>query len=76
MSVNVLSLATDYVTNVTEVKVELTENIGRVTRVSDVLVVTLAGRHESLTDELMDSVFDELEANGINPFPEAPTEAT
>lgn len=72
MSVNVLSLSTDYVTNVTEVKVELTENIGRITRVKDTLVVTIAGRHESLTDELMDLVFDELEANGIEPFPEAP----
>ncbi len=73
MSVNVLSLATDYVTNVTEVKVEITENIGRVSRVKDVLVVTIAGRHESLTDDLMDEVFDELEANGLNPFPEATT---
>ncbi len=73
MSVNVLALSTDYVTNVTEVKVELTENIGRVTRVKDVLTVTLAGRHESLTDDLMDLVFDELEANGLDPFPAAPT---
>lgn len=69
MSVNVLSLATDYVTNVTEVKVEITENIGRISRVKDVLTVTLAGRHENITDDLMNDVFDELEANGIDVFP-------
>jgi len=73
LSVNVLSLATDYTTNVTEVKVEITENIGRVTRVKDIMTVTLAGRHESLTDDLMNAVFDELEANGLDPFPNAPS---
>jgi hypothetical protein len=33
------------------------------------LVVTIAGRHESINDELMNEVYDELEANGISPFP-------
>ena len=69
MSVQVLGLSTDYVTNVTEVKLEITKNVGRVSRVTDTLTVTIAGRHESITDELMDIVYDELEDNGISPFP-------
>lgn len=71
MSVKVLSMSTDYLTNVTEVKVEITENVGRVSRVRDTLVVTIPGRHEGVTDDLMELVFDELEANGLDPFPAA-----
>jgi hypothetical protein len=69
LSIQVLGLSTDYTTNVTEVKIEITENVGRVARVTDTLVVTIAGRHESINDELMNEVYDELEANGISPFP-------
>ena len=71
MSVNVISLSTDYTTNVTEVKLEITTHVGRITRVTDTLTVSLAGRHEGVTDELMELVFDELEANGLDPFPNA-----
>ena len=71
MTVNVIQMSTDYTTNVTEVKVEVTENVGRVVRQANVYTVTVAGRHESITDELMELVFDELEANGLDPFPDA-----
>jgi hypothetical protein len=69
MSVNVLSMSTDYTTNVTEVKLEITENLGRISRVRDTLTVTIAGRHDGVTDDLMELVFNELEANGLDPFP-------
>lgn len=71
MSVNVISMSTDYTTNITEVKIEITKSVGRISRVTDTLTVTLPGRHEGVTDELMELVFDELEANGLDPFPNA-----
>lgn len=72
MSVKVIAMATDFVTNVTQVTVQLTENVGRLVRVKDELVVPLPGRFEQINEPMMEALFAELQAHGLDPFPEAP----
>lgn len=71
MSVKIINLSTDFVTNVSEVTVQITENVGRIVRVKDTLTVPLPGRFEAIDDALMEALFAELTAQGLNPFPDA-----
>jgi hypothetical protein len=71
MSLKVIALNTDYTTNVTQVTIQLTENVGRIVRVKDTLEIALQGRYDGVSEPMMDALFAELEANGIEPFPEA-----
>lgn len=70
MSIKVLSMATDYTTNVTQVTIQITENVGRIVRIKDELVVPLPGRFEQINEPMMEALFAELEAHGLDPFPE------
>lgn len=70
MSVKVLAMATDYITNVTQVTVQITENVGRIVRVKDELIVPLQGRYEQINEPMMEALFAELQAEGLDPFPE------
>ena len=71
MSIKVLAMATDYVTNVTQVTVQITENVGRIVRIKEELVVPLPGRFEQINEPMMEALFAELEAHGLDPFPQA-----
>ena len=73
MSLKVIAMSTDFVTNVTQVTVQITENIGRLVRIKDELVVPLPGRYEQINEPMMEALFAELQAHGLDPFPEAPT---
>lgn len=70
MSLKVIAMATDYTTNVTQVTVQITENLGRLVRIKDELVVPLPGRFEQINEPMMEALFAELEAHGLDPFPE------
>lgn len=71
MSVKILAMATDYTTNVTQVTLQITENIGRLVRVKEELVIPLPGRFEQIDEPMMEAVFAELQTAGLDPFPEA-----
>jgi hypothetical protein len=71
MSIKILAMATDYTTNVTQVTVQITENVGRIVRIKDELVVPLPGRFELINEPMMEALYAELEAHGLAPFPEA-----
>jgi hypothetical protein len=71
MSVKVLAISTDFVRNVTEVRIQITENIGRIERVKEDLIVPLDGKFEGITDEMMEAVFAALRVEGMDPFPES-----
>lgn len=71
MSLKVIAMSTDYTTNVTQVTVQITENVGRLVRIKDELVVPLPGRFEQINEPMMEALFAELEAHGLDPFPEA-----
>lgn len=69
MSIKVLAMATDYTTNVTQVTVQITENVGRIVRIKDEMIVPLPGRFEQINEPMMEALFAELEAHGLDPFP-------
>jgi hypothetical protein len=54
LSVKVLALSTDFIRNITEVRIQITENIGRIERIKDELVVPIDGRFEIINEEMMD----------------------
>lgn len=70
MSVKVLALSTDFIRNITEVRIQITENIGRIERIKEELVVPLDGRHEIINEEMMEALFAALRVEGMDPFPE------
>lgn len=70
MSVKVLVLSTDFVRNITEVRIQITENIGRIERIKEELVVPLEGRYEIINEEMMEALFAALQVEGMDPFPE------
>jgi len=75
MSIKIMAMATDYENNVTQVTVQITENVGRIVRIKDTLVVPLPGRFEQINEPMMEALFTELQAHGLDPFPEAPAAA-
>ncbi len=70
MSVKVLALSTDFIRNITEVRIQITENIGRIERIKDELVVPIDGRFEIINEEMMEALFAALRVEGMDPFPE------
>lgn len=70
MSLKVTAMSTDFVTNITQVTVQITENVGRLVRIKDELVVALPGRYEQINEPMMEALFAELQAHGLDPFPE------
>lgn len=70
MSVKVLALSTDFIRNITEVRIQITENIGRIERIKDELVVPLEGRFEIINEDMMEALFAALRVEGMDPFPE------
>lgn len=70
MSVKVLALSTDFIRNITEVRIQITENIGRIERIKDELVVPLEGRFEVIGEDMMEALFAALRVEGMDPFPE------
>jgi hypothetical protein len=71
MSIKVIAMATDYENNVTQVTIQITENVGRIVRIKDTLTVPLPGRFEQINEPMMEALFAELGAHGLDPFPEA-----
>jgi hypothetical protein len=70
LSVKVLALSTDFIRNITEVRIQITENIGRIERIKDELVVPIDGRFEIINEEMMEALFAALRVEGMDPFPE------
>jgi hypothetical protein len=70
LSVKVLALSTDFIRNITEVRIQITENIGRIERIKDELVVPIDGRFEIINEEMMEALFTALRVEGMDPFPE------
>lgn len=71
MSIKVIAMATDYENNVTQVTIQITENVGRIVRIKDTLTVPLPGRFEQINEPMMEALFAELQSHGLDPFPEA-----
>ena len=70
MSVKVLALSTDFIRNITEVRIQITENIGRIERIKEELVIPLDGRYEVINEEMMEALFAALRVEGMDPFPD------
>ena len=70
MSVKVLALSTDFIRNITEVRIQITENIGRIERIKEELIVPLDGRYEVINEQMMEALFAALQVEGMDPFPE------
>lgn len=70
MTIKVISMSTDYITNITQVTIQITENIGRIVRVKEELTVPLQGRFEQVNEAMMEALFAALQAEGLEPFPE------
>jgi len=70
LSVKVLALSTDFIRNITEVRIQITENIGRIERIKEELIVPLDGRYEVINEQMMEALFAALQVEGMDPFPE------
>jgi hypothetical protein len=70
MTIKVIAFSTDFIRNVTEVRIQISENVGRIERIKDELIVPLEGRFEIVNDDMMNALFLVLCAEGMDPFPE------
>lgn len=66
MSLNVTNLSVNYYEDVTKVTVEIYEMMGTIEKFKDKLILTLAGRIQSIDDELLQKIDEELEKNNYN----------
>lgn len=66
MSLNVTNLSVNYYEDVTKVTVEIFEMVGTIERLKDKLILTLPGRIQSIDDELIQKIDEELEKNNYN----------
>lgn len=66
MSLNVTNLSVNYYDDVTKVTVEIFEMLGTIERLKDKLILTLPGRIQSIDDELIQKIDEELEKNNYN----------
>lgn len=66
MSLSVTNLAVNYYEDVTKVTVEIYEMMGTIEKFRDKLILTLPGRIQSIDDELLQKIDEELEKNNYN----------
>lgn len=71
MTIKIISMSTDYTTNITQVTVQITENVGKIVRVKEELTVPLEGKFEQVNEAMMEALFTALRAEGLEPFPES-----
>lgn len=66
MSLNITNLSVNYYEDITKVTVEIYEMIGTIQRLKDKLILTLPGRVQTIDDELIQKVDEELEKNNYD----------
>lgn len=66
MSLNITNLSVNYYDDVTKVTVEIYDMQGTIEKFRDKLILTLPGRIQSIDDELMQKVDEELTKNNYN----------
>jgi hypothetical protein len=66
MNIKIVSLVTNFPESTTIVSLEIYENIGSIERLKDKLNLKLYEKFDTITDELYDAIYAELEKNGFN----------
>ena len=66
MSLNVTNLSVNYYEDITKVTVEIYEMMGTREKFKDKLILTLPGRIQSIDDDLVQKIDEELEKNNYN----------
>lgn len=66
MSLNVTNLSVNYYEDITKVTVEIYEMMGTMEKFKDKLILTLPGRIQSIDDDLVQKIDEELEKNNYN----------
>jgi hypothetical protein len=67
MSINIISISSDYNDNSTKVVLETYEMVGTIERLKEKLILTLTGKFDN-PEDLNDAIDNELTKNGLQPF--------
>lgn len=70
MSVKVIKLSVDNLTNTTEVTVQIYETVNNLSRLKDTYTFELPQRYEFVNEFLLEAVYQKLQDNGVTIYPE------
>jgi len=68
--IKVMALNVNYVENLTTVRIQITEQVGKIERIKEELLIPLVGKYETIDEALMEAIFEQLDESGLNPYPE------
>lgn len=67
--INIISISSNSVENITRICLEVSETVGNIERIKEKLIVKLPGKYNTIDDDLRTKIDEELTKSGFNYSP-------